>query len=130
VEYRVESGPPSYGVVSVMSAGRPLVAGIGLLEATGLRTSDASEVRVNAPNRLREVHVSLPRHPARELELWIHAISADGSSTPSPSDLALVVEGDVRTYAIDERTADPVAVPLAGDPTVLTISLARAVAHA
>lgn len=124
VEYRVEAGPPAYGVVSVLSAGRPLVAEIGLDETTGLRTVTAPETTVGAPNRLRSVSVSLPVHAARELELWVHAISSDGSSTATSSTVELVAADDVRTIQIDGQKGGPVVVPLEHDRTVLTISLA------
>ena len=124
VEYRVEAGPPAYGVVSVLSAGRPLVAEIGLHETTGLRTVTAPETTVGAPNRLRSVSVSLPVHAARELELWVHAISSDGSSTATSSTVELVAAGDVRTIQIDGQKDGPVVVPLGHDRAVLTISLA------
>ncbi len=123
VEYRVEAGPPAYGVVSVLSAGRPLVAEIGLHETTGLRTVTAPETTVGAPNRLRSVSVSLPVHAARELELWVHAISSDGSSTATSSTVELVAAADVRTIQIDGQKGGPVVVPLEHDRTVLTISL-------
>jgi amino acid permease len=130
VEYRIEAGPPAYGIVSVLSAGRPLVAEIGLLDATGRRTVTAAEASVAAPNQLRSVSVSLPKHETRELELWVHAVSGDGSSTSTPSAVEVLVAGDLRTIRVDGQKDGPVLVPLGHDPTVLTISLAGAAAHA
>jgi hypothetical protein len=126
VEYRVEAGPPAYGVLSLLSAGRPLAAEIGLGETTGLRTLTAAETVINAPNRLRTITVSLPGRAARQLELWVHAVSADGSSTPAPSDVEVVVAGESRTVRMDGRTGGPVIVSQGGDAAVVTISLAGA----
>jgi amino acid permease len=129
LEYRVEAGPPAVGVVSVVSAGRPLAAQIGLNETTGTRTVTASEAVINAPNRLRSITVSLPDHAAGELELWVHSVSADGSSMSMPSAVELLVAGEARTIPIDGLTNRPVVVPHEGNPTVLTISLAGGPAH-
>jgi amino acid permease len=126
VEYRVEAGPPAYGVLSLLSAGRPLAAEIGLGETTGVRTLTAAETVINAPNRLRTITVSLPGRAARQLELWVHAVSADGSSTQAPSDVEVVVAGESRTVRMDGRTDGPVIVSQGGDAAVLTISLAGA----
>ena len=126
VEYRTEAGPPAYGLVSVVSAGRPLTAAIELHETTGTRKVLGAETTVNAPNRLRSVSVALPKHRARELELWVHAIAGDGSSSPMPSAIELVVAGDARTIRIEGHSDAPVIVPLGLEPAVLTISLAGA----
>ena len=129
VEYRVEPGPPAYGVVSVVSRGRPMVAEIGLHETTGLRRVAAAETVVSAPNRLRSVSVALAEHASGDLELWIHSIAGDGSSVPTPSDVQLIVAGNTMTIGIDGRIAAPVVVPLGSDSAVLTISLANSPAN-
>ena len=79
---------------------------------------------INAPNRLRTITVALPARAARELELWIHAIAPDGSSTPASSVVELAVADDVRTVRIDGRADAALIVSEAGDAAVLTISLA------
>jgi amino acid permease len=84
VEYRVESGPPDRGVLSIMSAGRPVAATVDLFETTGNRHLEANEVVINAPNRLRSIVVGLPEGVAGELEVWIHAVLSDGSTAPNP----------------------------------------------
>jgi hypothetical protein len=123
VEYRVEAGPPEYGVLSLLSAGRPLSAQISLGETTGNRTLTAAEIVINAPNRLRTISVALPARAGRELELWIHSIAADGSSLPAASHVELAGVGDVQAIRIGGRTDTPLIVSGAGEAAVLTISL-------
>jgi len=124
VEYRVEPGPPAYGVLSVLSGGQPLAAEIGLGETTGDRQLTTAETVIHAPNRLRTVTVALPVQAARELEVWVHSISPDGSSTPASSVVELAGAGDVRTIRIDGRTQAPSVLADDGRAAVLTISLA------
>jgi hypothetical protein len=87
VEYRLEPGPPSYAVVSVVSAGRAMPAEIELLEAHGSRTSSGAEVLVAAPGHLRGIRVAMPDHAARELAVWVHAVTPDGGSQPTHVEL-------------------------------------------
>ena len=122
VEYRVEAGPPEYGVLSLLSAGQPLSAEIGLGETTGNRTLTAAEIVINAPNRLRTLTVALPARAGRELELWIHSIGADGTSLPTPARIELTTGGDVRTMTIDGGKDAPLIVAGAGEAARLTIS--------
>ncbi len=123
VEYRIEAGPPEYGVLSVLSSGRPLAAEIGLGETTGQRAVRAAETVVHAPNRLRTITVGLPVRAARELELWIHAISPDGSSIHASSSVELVVADEAQSVRIDGRTDAAVFVAGQGGAAVVTISL-------
>jgi Transmembrane amino acid transporter protein len=122
VEYRVEAGPPALGMLSIVSAGRALAATIGIDETTGIRTVNASTAQINAPNRLRSVRVGLPEHASGELELWVHAVAADGTSTTTPTAVDLLVGGDLTTIQIDGQTNRPVVVPQGGGAAVLTIS--------
>ena len=126
VEYRLEPGPPAFGVVSVLSAGRPITAAITLHETTGPRTLTGSEVTVHAPNRLQRISVTVPDGAHRDLELWVHAISPDGSSKPTPTAVELAVDGDTRTFRIDGRRHAPVTVPISPEQAIVTISLAGA----
>lgn len=130
VEYRLEPGPPAYGVVSVLSAGRPIASTVSLDETTGSRTVTGAEVTVHAPSRLRRVSVTLTDDAHRELELWVHSVSPDGSSTPTPSAVDLTVDGETRTLQIDSRRHAPVVVPIGGEPAVVTISITGAPASA
>lgn len=123
VEYRVEPGPPSRGIVSVLSGGRPLPSRIRIGETTGHLEVDGSEARINAPNRVRDVRVSLPHLAARELELWVHAITGDGASVPVTTAVHLSVAGDVSEFQLDGRTAEPVILPIRDEPAELTLSM-------
>jgi len=73
--------------------------------------------------------VTLPANAARELELWIHAISSDGSSTATPSDVELVVADEVRKMRIDGHRHDPVIIPIGARASIVNIATPGASAH-
>src|SRR5262249_40080104 len=52
VEYRTEPGPPSLGVVTVVSNGRGLAAHVELTATDGVRSSDGAETLVPSPTHL------------------------------------------------------------------------------
>jgi amino acid permease len=122
LEYRVETGPPDVGVLSLMSNGRPLVADVRLEELTGIRELSVSEVIVNAPDRLRAIAIVLPDIVARELTLWVHTVGAEGSSIAVASTLD-GAGGGGRTIAPRDGPIGPVVVDLGADSTRLSISM-------
>ena len=87
VEYRVESGPPDRGVLSVVSGGRRVAVGLDIDETTGRRHLDGEELVITTPNRVRSMSVDLPCDVAQELALWVHAIGPDGTSVTTPVDI-------------------------------------------
>ncbi len=128
VEYRTEPGPPAVGVVSIVSDGRPMSARIELAATDGTRTLDAADAVVNSPGHLRSVRVALPTGAARELELWVHAVTPDGSSQRTPVSVEVDAPGDGQPVVIAAGGLHHVVMPEEGAPTTLTILLRPGVA--
>ena len=121
VEYRVESGPPERGILSIVSAGRLVPATVELFETTGRRVQTGAEIAVNAPNRLQSLVVGLPGSVAQELEVWIHSVTADGSS--ATSDVGIEVSQADRRRAIPPGGLHHVGLDAGGAPAELKISM-------
>ena len=121
VEYRVESGPPELGVVSVVSAGKAVPAAIRASDFTGERTLSGPVALVSSPTRLQRLRLELPATVAPDLTLWLHAVTPDGSSarTPGAIDVAVGSAAPARF----EGTVDELVVPSSTNPTTLTLSM-------
>jgi amino acid permease len=128
VEYRTEPGPPVVGVVSVVSNGRGLPAHIELSGADGLLASEGAETLVSTPSHLRSVRVGLPVRAARELQLWVHAITPDGGSEPTPVTVEVDAVGETKPILIAAGGVHEVLMPEEGVPATLTISLQPGIA--
>jgi amino acid permease len=124
VEYRLESGPPDRGVLTIVSDGRSVPAMVNVDETTGRRRETASELVVNAPNRLRSITVDLPRDVAPELRLWVHAIGPDGTSSRLSAHVH-VREGDEDVgLQVDDRNHSTMTLRGGDELAQLTISVA------
>ena len=124
VEYRVEAGPPEIGVLSFVSAGRPMVAHVNLDELTGSRQIAGSEILIHAPDRLRAISVALPSDAALDRKLWVHRVDSDGSSTDGISELG---DPDGAEPTGDGATGDsvgPMVAVFGADSTRLSIAVA------
>jgi amino acid permease len=120
VEYRVEATPPPIGVVSVVSAGRPVLATVRVHETAGDRAVPAASV-LQAPGRVRRLGVDLPDAIAPEVLLWVHTVTADGSSTPLPAPVDVAIgDGPASRF---EGAFDRLDMPSNEGPTTLTLSL-------
>jgi amino acid permease len=120
VEYRVEATPPPLGFVSVVSAGTSVPARVHVRDASGERAvPDGSTV--DAPDAIRNVSVDLPSGVAPETLLWVHTVTADGSSIPTSVGVDVAV-GDAPPARLD-GTVDRLSVPPSDGPTRLTLSL-------
>jgi len=122
VEYRVETGPPDQGILSVVSDGRRVEAGVDLDESTGRRQLAGAEILVNAPNRLRSMTVDLPDDVAPEVRLWVHAITPEGTSAAAPADIRIHAGSEEQDVHLAGHGARTVVIG-PGQPTRLTISL-------
>jgi hypothetical protein len=125
VEYRLETGPPDRGILSVVSGGRAVATSVDLEESTGRRQVTGSEIIVNAPNRLRSMTVDLPGDVASHVSLWVHAVEADGGTVRMPVDVRIhdgSADADTTFHVADESAA-AFAIGPGGDHARLTISL-------
>ncbi len=130
VEYRLESGPPDRGILSVVSGGRAIATSVDLEESTGRRRVDGSEIVINAPNRLRSMTVDLPAGIAADVSLWVHAIGPDGGTLRTPVDVRLHDGSSETTFRAADPATSTFAVEPGGDPARLTISLTSGTASA
>jgi hypothetical protein len=89
----------------------------------GRRSIDAGETLVASPLHLRSVRVSLPERAARELQLWVHAITPDGGSQPTPVTVEVDAAGEARPILVASGGVHEVLMPGEGLPATLTISL-------
>jgi len=128
VEYRTEPGPPVLGVVSIVSDGRPLPARIELTATDGIHAVDVAEAVVASPGHLRSIRVALPNGAARELELWVHAITPDGASQPTPVSVEVDAPGDGQPALVATGGIHHVVMSMGGATTTLTILLRPGVA--
>jgi amino acid permease len=121
VEYRVESGPPELGVVSVVSVGKTIPAAIRAADFTGERALSGPVALVASPTGLRSLRVDLPSTVAPDLTLWLHRVTPDGTSTATAGaiDVAVGAEPAVRFVG----TVDELVVPAGDQPTTLTLSM-------
>lgn len=128
VEYRTEPGPPSLGMVSVVSNGRSLPAHIELAGTDGLRAFDGAEAVISAPGHLRSVRVTLSDQSARELQLWVHAVTPGGGSQPTPVLVEVEAAGETAPVLVATGGVHAVLMPGEGVPATLTISLQPGIA--
>ena len=124
VEYRLEMGPPDHGILSIITDGRPIAAAVDIEETTGRRRETASELVINAPNRLRSLTVDLPRDVAPELRLWVHAIGPDGTSSTLPADVRVLDGGEEVGLQVGDRTHSTMTLRGGEELARLTISVA------
>jgi len=130
VEYRLETGPPDRGVLSVVSGGRPVATSVELEESTGHRQMAGSEIVINAPNRLRSITVDLPAGIAGDVSLWVHAVGADGGTSRTPVDVRIRDGSADTAFRVADESASVFAVGSGADPARLTISLTPTTASA
>lgn len=124
VEYRLETGPPDRGILSVVSGGRAVPISVDLDESTGPRQVQGAEIVVNAPNRLRAMTVHLPADIATDVSLWVHSIGADGGTIRTPVDVRIDDGAPDTAFHVADQSGSFFAVGSGGDPRRLTISLA------
>ena len=123
VEYRVESGPPDRGVLSVVSGGRRVAVGLDVDETTGRRHLDGEELVITTPNRVRSMSVDLPRDVAQELALWVHAIGPDGTSVTTPVDIRVHDGPAERAFRSGGHASSTMLAGGGDGPARVTISL-------
>ena len=123
VEYRLETGPPDRGILSVVSGGRAIATSVDLEESTGRRRVEGSEIVINAPNRLRSMTIDLPADIAADVSLWIHSISPDGGSLRTPVE-ARVHDGSAGTsFRVADAATSAFSIEPGAEPARLSISL-------
>ena len=85
IELRQDMRPAGAGLLTVMSDGRPLTTEVTLTLSEGDETSRSSAVKIPAFSKLRAVIARLPAGRARELKVWVHRVTTDGTSESVPA---------------------------------------------
>jgi hypothetical protein len=85
IELRQDMREAGAGLLTVMSDGRPLTTEVTLTLPEGDETSRSSAVKIPALSTLRAVTVRLPAGRARELKVWVHRVTTDGTSESVPA---------------------------------------------
>jgi hypothetical protein len=85
IELRQDMRQAGAGLLTVMSDGRPLTTEVTLTLSEGDETSRSSAVKIPALSKLRTVIVRLPAGRARELKVWVHRVTTDGTSESVPA---------------------------------------------
>ncbi len=121
IEYRIESGPPPFGILSVVSRGRQVAAEVRLQDDAGERAIPGPIAEIPRPTRVRRLVVTVPASAAREMRLWLHAIAPSGASgdVGTPTDIAIGDGADIRVAG----TGGPLEVPTAGETLTLTLTM-------
>jgi len=124
VELRVERSAGERATFSVVASGRPVPADVCLQYDGGAQQSTAASGEVRAFASLQSLTFQLPATAARELKVWAHAISPDGSSEMLP--VCLDVQAGAQAHRIDLRSCGGQAiVPLTGTPGAVQVTLSR-----
>ena len=124
VEYRLETGPPDRGILSIVSGGRAIATSVDLDESTGHRRIEGSEIVINAPNRLRSMTVDLPADVAGDVSLWVHSVGPDGGSLRTPVDVRIRAGSTDTAFRVTDAAMSAFSIEPGTEPARLTISLA------
>jgi len=95
VELRVDRNAGGRTSFSIISDGRPAPAEVWLNYDDGEQHFAAASGEVPAFPSLRSARFQLPATPARELKVWAHTITAEGTSGSLPARLT-VYDGEER----------------------------------
>jgi hypothetical protein len=85
VELREDLRPGEASVLALTSAGRPLTAEVRLGHATGEDRVEAATIALPALAKLRSATLHLPAGSARDLKVWAHRVTPDGTSEGLPA---------------------------------------------
>jgi hypothetical protein len=109
-------------VLTITSAGQPLIAEVRLGQPAGEDRFEAATVDVPSPSKLQYIAIRLPVSPARELKVWAHRVTADGISETLPA-LVEVRDGtETRRFDL-ELSNGQVVLPLGAEGCSVRIVL-------
>ncbi|MGH7366593.1 MAG: hypothetical protein ACREK9_09305 [Candidatus Rokuibacteriota bacterium] len=122
VELREDLRESAASVLTVTSAGQPLIAEVRLGQPAGEERFEAATVAVPALSKLQYVVARLPACGARELKVWAHQVMIDGSSEALP--VLVDVQCGTETRRFDLKLSNGQAVlPLGADGCSVRIVL-------
>lgn len=98
IELREDLREGATNVLAVTSAGRPLTAGVRLGHPGGEDHFEAATVALPALDKLQSVALDLPPGTARDLKIWTHRVSGDGTSEALPALVEVRDGADARRF--------------------------------
>jgi hypothetical protein len=114
IELREDVRERAGSVLTITSAGQPLIAEVRLGQPAGEDRFEAATVAVPSPSKLQYVAVQLPVSPARELKVWAHRVTADGISETLPALVEVQCGTETRRFDL-ELSNGPVVLPLGSE---------------
>jgi hypothetical protein len=123
VELRMEPTLPEPTVVNVVVAGQPMPAEVQLTYRDTAFTGGPQAGRPPDCGGLRTAVVELPQSPVRELKVWAHRLTPEGTSEVLPAVLSLENDSGAGRYDLTS-SGGQVIVAVSGERQRLVISLA------
>jgi hypothetical protein len=111
VEVRVERDPEEEARFSIAANGKPVTADVRLQTADGETSLRAAGGKLGAFTTLRSATFQLPSPRARELKVWTHQITPQGTSQGLAARLTISSNSHEKSFEINHSGA-PVFVPL------------------
>lgn len=109
VEVREDLREGGRGIVTVISGGRPLAAEVTLARSEGEEVRRGDVVTVPAMSKLNGVTVRLPAGPAQEVKVWVHRITADGTTQGLPALVEVRAGGEAQRFNLALSNGQAVA---------------------
>jgi hypothetical protein len=122
VELRQELRDQDTATLSVTSVGQARAASVRLDYADGGQTREAAQGPIQTFSRLRAATLELPLEGARELKVWAHRATPEGTSEPLSVWVAVADGSGVRRVDLAARGGQTV-VPLTGGVCRLELTL-------
>jgi hypothetical protein len=101
LEVRVERNPAEEATFSVISNGKPVPADVRLMYQDGEKSLRAATANVEEFSRLRSATFQLQLRRARELKVWAHLVTHEGSSRKIHARLHLRAGAETRQIEPD-----------------------------
>jgi hypothetical protein len=109
---------------TITAGGQPAVAEVQMSYAAREEKRHEAVGEVPAFGDVRSVTFHLPATQARELKVWVHTVTPDGSSASLPAIMELHCGGNVKRFDL-KLSGGQVVVPISGDACRLQIAFAE-----
>jgi len=98
VELRADARDDDRAVVTVLTAGRPVAAEVTLARPDGDEALHGSSVAVLALSKVTRVTIRFPRGTARDVKVWAHRVTAEGTTEALPATAEVRAGGTARRF--------------------------------
>jgi len=122
VELREDEREGGRSVSTITSGGQPVMADVQLLYSDGEKTHRAASAAIPAFNKLRSVLFSLPASSARQLKVWAHSVTPEGSSKGLPALVEVRCGNETKRFDL-KLSGGQAVMPVTGDECWLRIML-------